>query len=238
MTFVFILRANTHYMLEPAVVNTVNTLALILQGIVIGILVSAPMGPVGVLTVQRTLNKGRWYGFATGVGAACSDMIYAIITGMGMSFVMDLITDQSTMFILQSVGSILLLLFGISTYRQRPQQNIHTPSGHKGSLWSNAVTGFSITFINPLIIFLFIALFAQLGFVVPDHFFEQTLGYVAIGGGALLWWFVLTLGIEKVRERSDINIIWKLNRFIGIIVIIASVIVLAMALSGISIAPH
>ena len=62
---------------------------IILKGIIIGVVVSAPMGPVGVLCIQRTLNKGRWYGFVTGIGASISDIIYALLTGYGMSFIFD-----------------------------------------------------------------------------------------------------------------------------------------------------
>ena len=69
----------------------IDLLELILKGIIIGIIASAPMGPVGILCIQRTLKKGRWYGFVTGIGASLSDIIYALITGLGMSFVMDLI---------------------------------------------------------------------------------------------------------------------------------------------------
>ena len=90
------------------------------KGMLIGLLASAPMGPVGILCVQRTLNKGRWYGFITGVGAAVSDIIYAAVAGFGMSFVMDLLNDQQTKFYLQIVGSVLLLIFGVYTYRSNP----------------------------------------------------------------------------------------------------------------------
>ena len=63
----------------------------IIRGFAIGVLVSAPMGPIGVLCIQRTLNKGRWSGFVTGVGAAVSDLCYALLTGLGMSIVIDFI---------------------------------------------------------------------------------------------------------------------------------------------------
>ena len=72
-------------------IESVNAIDLAVRGMVVGIVASAPMGPVGVLIVQRTLNKGRWYGFATGIGAALSDLIYAVMTGLGMSFMMDFI---------------------------------------------------------------------------------------------------------------------------------------------------
>ena len=64
----------------------INILDFIFKGILIGVIASAPMGPVGILCVQRTLNKGRWFGLATGVGAAASDIIYAGFAGFGMSF--------------------------------------------------------------------------------------------------------------------------------------------------------
>ena len=76
----------------------INILDFIFKGMLIGVIASAPMGPVGILCVQRTLNKGRWFGFATGLGAAISDIIYAAFAGFGMSFVMDFITNDQNRF--------------------------------------------------------------------------------------------------------------------------------------------
>ena len=84
-----------------------DILNLILKGILIGIIASAPMGPVGVLCIQRTLNKGRWYGFVTGIGAAVSDLIYAMITGLGMTLIMDLVTNGQNRCFLPIMGSII-----------------------------------------------------------------------------------------------------------------------------------
>ena len=83
---------------------------ILVKGFIIGVVVSAPLGPVGVLCIQRTLNKGRWYGFVTGLGASLSDIAYALLTGYGMSFVFDYINKN--IFYLQLLGSIMLLLFG------------------------------------------------------------------------------------------------------------------------------
>ena len=103
-----------------------DILDFVFHGILIGIMASAPMGPVGVLCIQRTLNKGRWYGFVTGIGACVSDFIYALFTGVGMSFVMDFVSNERTRFLLQISGSIVLLIFGIYCYRSNPTKNIHT----------------------------------------------------------------------------------------------------------------
>ena len=200
----------------------IDILDIILKGILIGICASAPMGPVGVLCVQRTLNKGRWYGFATGIGAAASDLIYALITGLGMSFVMDLITNQQNKFFLQITGSILLLGFGIYCWRTNPTKNMHISGYKKGSLTHNAVTAFFVTFSNPLIIFLFLALFAQLAFVIPNHPFEMCIGFLSIVAGAMLWWYGLTWLINSIREKFDNNGIVIINKIIGSLVIVFS----------------
>ncbi len=204
----------------------IDIAALALKGLLIGMLASAPMGPVGVLCVQRTLNKGRWYGFVTGVGAAVSDIVYALITGFGMSFVMDLVTNERNKFWLQIGGSLVLLAFGVYCWRSNPTRRMHVSGKRKGSLLYNGVTAFWVTFFNPLIVFLFMAAFAQLAFVVPDHPMEMSVGYLSIVAGALLWWFGLTWLIDKVREKFDTNGIIIINKVIGSIVMIFSLIVL------------
>ena len=197
-----------------------------INGIIIGVVASAPMGPVGVLCVQRTLNKGRWYGFITGVGAAASDIIYALITGLGMSFVMDLITEPQTLFFLRIFGSLLLLVFGIYCWKSDPTKKIHISGKKKGSLVHNGITAFLVTFSNPLIIFLFMAAFAQFTFVIPNHPLEMFLGYLSIVAGALIWWYGLSWLIDKVREKFDNNGIQLINKIIGSLVIVLSIIIL------------
>ena len=110
-------------------------LDILWKGFIIGVIVSAPLGPVGVLCIQRTLNKGRWYGFVTGVGASLSDICYALLTGYGMSFVFDYVNKN--IFYLQLFGSILLLVFGIYTFRSNPVRSLRPPSGTKGTYLHN-----------------------------------------------------------------------------------------------------
>lgn len=190
----------------------------------IGMVASAPMGPVGILCVQRTLNKGRWYGFVTGIGAAVSDIIYAGITGFGMAFVMDFVNNDQNKFYLQIIGSVLLLAFGVYTYRSDPTKNMRQSGVQRGSFWYNTWTAFLVTFSNPLIIFLFMALFAQFAFVIPDHPFEMVIGFASIVGGALLWWYGLSWLVDKVRTIFDAQGIRIINRIIGAVVIIFSIV--------------
>lgn len=204
----------------------IDILDIIFKGMLIGILVSAPMGPVGILCVQRTLNKGRWYGFVTGIGATVSDLIYALITGLGMSFVMNLVYNSQNRFFLQIAGSIMLLFFGIYSWRSNPVKNIHRSSKTKGTLFHNGLTAFFVTLSNPLIILLFMAVFAQLAFIMPGKPLEMCIGYLSIIAGALLWWFGLTWLIDKIRNKFEETGIIIINKVIGSIVILISLIIL------------
>ena len=210
-------------------VEVESLLSLLWKGIVIGIIVSAPLGPVGVLCIQRTLNKGRWYGFVTGIGAAISDIFYALLTGFGMSFVFDYV--QQNMYYLQLLGSLMLLGFGVYTFRSNPVNSIRTISANKGTYVHNMVTAFFVTLSNPLIIFLFIGLFARFSFV-SNTIYESFTSYIAIAMGALLWWFFITYSVNKVRKQFNLRAIIRLNRIIGTIVMVVAVLGLVFTLLG------
>ncbi len=196
---------------------------LFLKGILIGIVASAPMGPVGILCIQRTLRKGRVYGIVTGAGAAMSDIIYALITGYGMSFVMTFIENERNLFWLKIIGSVMLFIFGLHTLRTDPRRCMRPTSGSRGTLFHNFITSFAVTLTNPLIIFLFIALFAQFTFIVPDNLIGTCVGYAAIVTGAMLWWLGLTYIINRMKQNFGIRGIIGLNRTIGTIVVVVSV---------------
>lgn len=209
-------------------------LNILWKGFIIGVIVSAPLGPVGVLCIQRTLNKGRWYGFVTGIGAALSDICYALFTGYGMSFVFDYVNKN--LFYLQLLGSIMLLIFGIYTFRSNPVRSIRPASTNKGTYFHNFITAFFVTLSNPLIIFLFIGLFARFAFVGQGVLlFEAFAGYLAIAVGALAWWLGITYFVNKVRRQFNLRGIWILNRIIGSIVAVVAVLGLVFTLMGESI---
>ena len=213
----------------------VGFLEEIIKGFIIGVLASAPMGPVGILTVQRTLNKGRWEGFATGIGASISDMIYAIITGYFMYLVVDIIEDPIIALWIKIIGSVLLFAFGVYTFKSIPRHKVideEAPVETKNKLNGYIISGFVITVSNPLIILLFVPLFGQFTFILVDNEFVQAMGYLAIVAGALFWWFILTWLIDKVRARFNHKVIWWLNRIIGIVVMVVSALMIVYALTG------
>ena len=145
--------------------------------------------------------------------------------------VVELVSNDTNRFYLQIVGSLMLLAFGVFTYRTDPTKNLRKPGQNKGTLTHNGITAFLVTLSNPLIVFLFMALYAQFSFGLQiDKPIELVAGFISIIGGALLWWWGLTWLVDVIRLKFDHNGIRIINRIIGTRVIVGSIIVLITTL--------
>lgn len=202
-------------------------LLILFRGLMIGILVSAPMGPIGMLCIQRTLNRGRRVGMFTGIGAALSDVTYCLLTGLGLSFVTDFIEDNQSA--LQIAGSVFLVIYAVYLYRSNPTavlRSSSTPIAHSNP-YKDLITGFLFTFSNPLILFFIIGLFARFNFLAPEfQAYHYVVGYAAIAGGAVLWWSMITYAVDRMRTHFNLRSLKLVNRIIGSILFV-------MALFGI-----
>ena len=197
---------------------------IIFTGILIGVLVSAPMGPIGILVIQRTMNKGRSAAFFTGIGASLSDLVYCLLTGLGLSFVTDFI--ESNQDVLQIIGSLVLIIYSIYLFRNNPSRSLKTPSEPANTYWKDFVTGFLFAFSNPLILFFIIGLFARFNFLDTHYkIYHYIIGYTCIIVGAVGWWFLITFFVNKVRAHFNLRSMWLINRTIAAILMI-------MALAG------
>ncbi len=200
-----------------------SLLYIAFTGFLIGVFVSAPMGPIGMLVIQRTLNKGRSAAFYTGIGAALSDMFYCLLTGMGLSFVTDFI--ESNQNILQIIGSVVLIVYGIYLFRNNPSRALRPPTEYANTYWRDFGTGFLFTFSNPLILFFIIGLFARFNFMDPHYrFYHYILGYISIIVGAVCWWFMITFFVNKVRSHFNVRSMWMINRIIAVLLLIMAII--------------
>lgn len=201
------------------------------RGIAIGIIMSAPMGPVGILCIQRTLEKGRLTGFFTGVGAALSDLLYCLLTGFGLSFIEDFLKANQN--VIQIVGSVVLIAFGVYLFRSNPARQLKTPDQQRVSKRKNILSGFLFTFSNPLIIFLVIGLFARFNFMMPEFgVVEYLAGFVCIIIGALLWWWMVTFFVDKVRAHFNLRSMWLINKITGGIVMIFALVGIITAITN------
>ena len=196
-------------------------LYIIFAGVMIGILISAPMGPIGVLVIQRTLNRGRRKGLATGLGASLSDIIYCLLTAFGLSFVTDIIAAHRPL--LQCIGSVVLIAYGIYLFLNNPSKRVDLPHapGSSGTFLRDFATGFLLTVSNPLILFFIVVLFARFNFLdLPTSFAHYVLGFLCIAIGATGWWTGITYLIDKIRGRFTLRSMIRINRAIALLVLL------------------
>ena len=201
----------------------------ILTGILIGICVSAPVGPLGVLCIQRTLSRGKLHGFITGMGATTSDIIYALLVSLGMSFILDFINTHQ--FLIQLIGSIIILLFGLHLFLKKPKNqlpDIKTPRS-KGDLISDYLSAFALCFSNHLIMFLFIGLFARFQIIESGNITNNIVSFISILIGATIWWILLTLIVGYFKSKFKLRELWIINKITGSIIILLSIIGIILA---------
>jgi len=187
---------------------------LILEGIILGISVSAPVGPIGVLCIQRTLNKGRNFGLVSGLGAALADTFYAILAAFGISFV---VLDPHN-YAFRLIGGTILLVVGIKMFFTNPIAQIRKPTG-KSTYLGYFVSTFFLTLTNPLTVVFFVASFAALGL---NQYSNQT-GYLilmvfSVLLGALLWWFSIVYTVNAFRKRFRLRNLWWINKISGLVI--------------------
>lgn len=206
------------------------------RGFAIGVLISAPMGPVGMLCIQRTLDKGRKAGFYTGIGAAISDLIYCLITGFFLSLIEDFLQENQN--VIQLIGSLVLIAFSIYLFRKSPSASLRRPMSQNVSAKKNILGGFLFTFSNPLIIFLIIGLFARFNFSAPEiNGGYYAVGYVFLVAGALGWWYGVTYLIDKVRGKFNLRAMKRLNILIGLVILAFACVGIVSSIIGLVSAP-
>lgn len=199
----------------------VDFILLILKALAIGIIISAPMGPVGVLCIQRTLNKGRAIGLATGVGAAISDVMYCLLTAFCLSFVEDFLLRNQP--VLSIIGSIVLIGFGIYLFRTNPVKSLKKNPGKKTSVRGAMITGYLFTFSNPFIVVLIMSLFTRFNFLDSGFkIYHHVVAFLFIALGALVWWYAVTLLVTKVKTHFNLRSLWVVNKITGSIIILLS----------------
>ncbi len=204
-------------------------LEIIIKGILIGLCISVPLGPIGMLTIQRTLNRGQKHGIATGLGATTSDLIYTIITLFFLSFVLDFIEEHR--FVIQLVGSLVVAFFGYYIFRSNPATQPKPNETVKHSLPGDFLTSFGLTFSNPLVLFVLIALFARFEFIGnKTTLFVSICGILSILGGAILWWSLLTFLVSRFKNKLNMRELKLINQVTGVIIILIGCVGLFLSL--------
>jgi threonine/homoserine/homoserine lactone efflux protein len=196
-----------------------------LQGIGLGLAIAAPVGPIGLLCIRRSLTQGQWMGLATGLGAATADGLYGAIAGFGLTAVSQTLVDQAHW--LKLLGGLFLCYLGLKAILAKPPTEAAELSG-KGLLGAYAST-FVLTLTNPATILSFIAIFAGLGIVNADRSWRLSLALVfGVFWGSAMWWICLSWGITRFKPQLTPNRLTWLNRLAGAAIFAFGVVALGL----------
>ncbi len=190
-----------------------ENMSVFLRGFLIGISIAAPVGPIGVLCIRRTLAEGKLKGFLSGMGAASADMIYSAIAAFGLTMVTDLLVDNAIW--LRVIGGCFLLYLGIKTFLEKPAD--HAAQANRSGYFGAYISTFFLTITNPMTIIMFAAIFAGTMFLQNS---ESPIVIVAgVFTGSAAWWLGLSFGVGLIRERLNQNFMAWINRASGLIII-------------------
>ena len=196
----------------------------LLKGIIIGFSIAAPVGPIGVLCIRRTLADGRLAGLISGLGAATADLFYGCVAAFGLTFISQFLIDQEQW--LRLVGGLFLLYLGIKTFLAKDDgQEIEQK---KGGLLNAYFTTFFLTLTNPLTILSFMAIFAGLGIVnTAGDYLSAFILVAGVFTGSAMWWLLLSAGASFFQKKIDAQGLAWINRISGAIITIFGFVALA-----------
>lgn len=189
---------------------------LFVRSLIIGISIAAPVGPMGVLVIRRTLSGGRRLGLVSGLGVATADAFYGSVAGFGLTVISSLLLEYNLWF--RIAGGLFLCYLGLKTIVTPPAAHAAT-SGGRGLIGAYAST-FVLTLTNPLTILAFLAIFAGLGAGIADGT-HRTAAIIVAGvfTGSATWWLLLTSGTGMLRTRLTPELLRWINRCSGLIIL-------------------
>lgn len=190
-----------------------------IKGFIVGLGASIPLGPIGILCIQRTLSKGRWSGFFTGMGAALSDTFFSAIALLGLSFFDNLMVEYRDWVML--IGGFIVAGFGVKVFLTNPVKQLKRVNEGSHQYFQDLGSSFIMTITNPGAILLIIGLFAfagidmersESGFIIASTLW-------GVFSGAILWWFSLSTTINLFRNKFRLRQLLITNRIAGVVIV-------------------
>jgi threonine/homoserine/homoserine lactone efflux protein len=184
------------------------------RGFAVGFSIAAPVGPIGVLCIRRTLAEGRLAGLVSGLGAATADGFYGAVAGFGLTVVSDLLVGHQVW--LRLIGGAFLLYLGFKTFFLRPANQ---PAEIKASKLITAYFAtFLLTLTNPMTIFSFAAIFAGVGLGNSNDPVSASALVLGVFMGSAFWWLLLSLGVSSFRSHFNAGRLRWINRISGLLI--------------------
>jgi threonine/homoserine/homoserine lactone efflux protein len=185
----------------------------LLKGVVIGFSIAAPVGPIGVLCIRRSLANGMAVGFASGLGAATADATYGCVAAFGLTAISGFLVRQQ--FWLALLGGIFLCYLGVRTFLARPAAE--AAQAQSNSLFTAYLSTLFLTITNPATILSFVAVFAGFGLGAATDYFAAGMLVLGVFLGSAMWWLILSGSVGLLRSRLNVSLMQSVNRISGLI---------------------
>jgi threonine/homoserine/homoserine lactone efflux protein len=186
-------------------------LNFLIKGMAIGFSIAAPVGPIGVLCIRRSLANGQLIGLATGLGAATADAAYGAVAGFGLTAVSNFLINQKSW--LNLAGGIFLCFLGIRIFINKPAKQ--SGETQATSLIPAYFSTLFLTLTNPTTIFSFVAIFAGLGLATAANYMVASSLVIGVFIGSALWWLILSSTVGIFRSRINETLMQTVNRLSG-----------------------
>jgi threonine/homoserine/homoserine lactone efflux protein len=189
----------------------------LLPGLLIGVSIAAPLGPVGILCIRRTLARGWCSGMVSGLGAATADGLYAVIAAGGLTVIADLLVGH--LLLLRIAGGLFLVYLGIRAFTAPATGD--PAHAEKGGLLQDYATTFFFTLTNPVTILSFAGVFAAMGPGAAGGAYAAPLLLVpGVIAGSVLWWVILSSGTAALGSKCTTHTLQLVNRIAGVVIVL------------------
>lgn len=194
------------------------------KGLILGFSVAAPVGPIGILCINRTINKNFTAGFVCGLGAATADLVYGLIAGLGLTAISSFLIDRKLW--IQVIGLGFLIYIGIKIIMKREKEIQFNSIADKGLL-KDYLSTLVLTIANPMTILFFIAVFAGLGLAETINGFYSAIQLVlGVFIGSSIWWIFLSGLTNKLKMKINKKILRKIDLVSGISILFFGLLIL------------
>jgi threonine/homoserine/homoserine lactone efflux protein len=203
----------------------IPAIEILLKGIILGLTVSMPLGPIGIILINRTIKRGMLSGFFSGLGLASADTLLAGLAALGFTVILSFINKER--FIISIIAGLIMMGVGIKVFLSNPVKDLRNREKANKSLWRDYYSVFVLSISNPYTIFIFVAFFS--GVHLNGNTRPELVPFFLIPGvliGTITWWFFLSYFVSRFKRKIRLRVIVRLNKVAGIVIIFVGIIVL------------
>jgi threonine/homoserine/homoserine lactone efflux protein len=203
----------------------IPAIEILLKGVLLGLAVSMPLGPIGIILINRTIKRGFFSGFFSGLGLGTADTLLAVLSALGFTVIIGFIQEER--FIITIISGAIVIGVGIKVLISNPVKDFRDRDKSEKTLWRDFYSVFILSISNPYTILIFVAFFS--GIHINVNIKPELVPFFLIPGvfiGAMAWWFSLSYFLSRFKKKIRLRAIVRINRLGGVVIILIGILLL------------